>query len=498
MESVTLQAGPIPLVKQLATALADSGVEYCHWKSNTQLEAVELGETDLDLLISRRHVRDFNRVLSQCGFVAAERDIDEHFPGMTHFFGYDSSVDRFVHVHAHYQLVLGHDRTKNYRLPIESVYVASASTSRTLPTPAPEFEYAVFVIRMALKYLLWDEVLWNGIRGRWPRMKTSEADELKQLSAAIDREIVTDIVNAHLSFVGKDLFDAAEDAVGGSTPRWRTLTVGHRVEKALRAHARTAPWLDAPLRLWRRVGVALRRRRGSSSRFRLATGGAIIAIMGGDGAGKSTALDRIVKWLGGDFEVYRTHLGKPGWSWTTYTVRGALKVAHNLGILRSRRTAPVPGSGTDEGESDSRRLVWLACIARDRHRVYKKAQRAASRGSVVISDRYPHPALQLMDVPQIKRLSNGGDGSWLLRSLIRLEERYHRLIAPPDLAIVLKVDPEEAARRKTDESRDYVIQRSTEIWDIDWDRHDVRVVDANQPPDVVTAQLKRVIWSELA
>ena len=35
----------------------------------------------------------------------------------------DAPWGRFVHVHAHFSLVLGDDTTKNFRLPIEDAYL---------------------------------------------------------------------------------------------------------------------------------------------------------------------------------------------------------------------------------------------------------------------------------------------------------------------------------------------------------------------------------------
>ena len=101
-------------------------------------------------------------------------------PGVTDFFGYDAVTNRFVHIHAHYQLVLGHDRTKKPPPPDRGgVSRVSASTQRLLPTPAPEFEYVVLVIRIVLKYALLDEVLWNALRGKATRPKPSENEELR-------------------------------------------------------------------------------------------------------------------------------------------------------------------------------------------------------------------------------------------------------------------------------------------------------------------------------
>lgn len=483
---------PIPLISRLVDDLASAEISYCHWKSNAALDRAEQGDTDLDLLVARHQSAKFNEILFRHGFAPASRPHVEDPPGVVHYFGYDDSSDALVHVHAHYQLVLGHDRTKNYRLPIENAYLASRRSGQgVLPIPEPEFEYVVLVIRMILKYAIWDEVAWSALRGRRAGPSASEQNELELLRTEIQPHRVKSIVVDQLPYIGPELFNDAEAVARGEASLRQTLAVGRRVQAALSPHARVTASLDAGLRVWRRLAIAMRRRLGRAHRFRIEGGGAVIAIMGGDGAGKSTAIDEVGRWLSRDFDVVRVHLGKPPWSWTTYGVRATLK------LMSTIRSASSPTTQQDEAHVEFRRLIWYACKARDRYREYRNARRAANRGAIVLSDRFPHPALRETDVPQIARLIPE-EKSLLLRALIAIENRYHSMLALPDLAFVLLLEPEEAARRKTDEPYDYVLERSSEIWETDWSVHDVELIDASRPADQVASEIKNLIWQSLA
>ncbi|MGH7568150.1 MAG: hypothetical protein ACREL9_04130 [Gemmatimonadales bacterium] len=85
-----------------------------------------------------------------------------------------------------------------------------------------------------------------------------------------------------------------------------------------------------------------------------------------------------------------------------------------------------------------------------------------------------------------------------LATLLRdVEESYYRRFAPPDQAIILRVDPELAVRRKTAEPADYVRRRARVIWETDWAQTGAHVVDAGRPLPEVLAELKAVIWSGL-
>jgi len=239
-------------------------------------------------------------------------------------------------------------------------------------------------------------------------------------------------------------------------------------------------------------------------------GGARIALLGGDGAGKSTAVNALYAWLSENFETTRVHMGKPAWSWTTVTIRGILRIGQLLGLY------PVESSfrkTLNQKSLVSPGYPWLlreVCRARDRYWVYMKAQRFAANGGLVIFDRFPDPQIRLMDGPQAERflsqLTDGPQaerflsphqGSRLARGLVKLEESYYRQIVLPELLIVLRVDPAIAVQRKTDEDPATVRERSTEIWELNWEHTDAHVIDASKGKAEVVTELKALIWPEL-
>lgn len=139
-------------------------------------------------------------------------------------------------------------------------------------------------------------------------------------------------------------------------------------------------------------------------------------------------------------------------------------------------------------------MLWWVCVARDRYRLYRRIRRQVALGRLVVCDRYPTRFIKGMDGPLI---DGSATASRLIRLLQRLEASYYELIRPPDLLVLLRVDPEVAARRKTDEDAAYVRERCREVWELDLAEIDVRVVDANQPAPQVLADLRNVLWARL-
>jgi thymidylate kinase len=504
--SLSPEPPALNLILKLCQALAKEEISYCHWKSNNVLDRSANGLNDLDLLVSRADIPRFSEILYHLGFKQAKAAPEKQMPGVLDYYGYDEAADRLVHVHAHYQLILGHDMTKNYRLPIERLYLESAVQGDLFKVPAAELEFIVFVIRMVLKHLTWDVMLAGE-----GTLKAAERQELAYLQARVNENRVAAILRQHLPYIDVKLFNNCIQALQFPCSVWSRVKLGQQLQTKLQANARYSSPLYIYLRVWRRAASVIRQRLfKSSSKYRLESGGVMIALIGGDGAGKSTAVDALYPWLSKKFETTRVHLGKPSWSRTTMAVRGILKIGQLLGLY------PVETSFRETLHQKS--LVspgypWLlreVCRARDRYWTYVKARRFAARGGLVILDRFSLPQIRLMDGPQadqfINQLMAGPQAnqfmsphraSRLARALVKLEESYYHKIVLPELLIILRVDPEIAVQRKTNEDAASVRERSTEIWELNWEDTDAHVIDGSKSKTEVLRALKALIWSEL-
>lgn len=483
--------------------LSRENIKYCHWKSNEGLLHSLNGDADLDLLVDPQHRFIFSRILVELGFKQASISQDFRYPGIFNFYGHDLGSKKIVHVHVHYRLLIGCDLLKNYELPFIIPYLDSSRESYGfLRIPAIEFEYVVFVLRMVLKrrWVAWvlghpdPRILLHTFsrRGR-PPLKGSELREWRSFQPCVNRAKIHEVLSNHLPTVDFNLFERCEESLQLNAPRWAWLTAGMALCAALKPYQRYSTPLAAIHAFYRRCESllpVLRRYLPFQSyrprRRKLCAGGRVIAFVGGDGSGKTTNIESLQGWLGQTFDVQTFHLGKPP--------HGPVRLLY---ILISKAIRILIGNPREAAVPPLRAMRHLL-IARGRWQLAKVALSAAKQGTIVLCDRFPLKELALSDGPLIPSYH---DGSRLISWLARREQMYYDKIVslglPHDI-IVLRIVPQAAIDRKTEENPDFIRPRLQEIWDASWKaRGNSQVIDTNQSLENVLAEVRNGVWGRL-
>ncbi|HEU4527390.1 MAG TPA: nucleotidyltransferase family protein [Actinomycetota bacterium] len=498
--SAEAASAPLALIAELCGALEAAGVRSCHWKSNEALGRSASGDNDLDLLVHRSDAATFEEVLARLGFKEAHLPPWKRLPGIWHAYALDRASGRLVHVHAHHQLVVGDDMTKNYHLPIEDPYLASAVPAPPFHVPSPEFELALLVLRMVIKHDPWD-----AIASGQGSLSASERRELEDLLARVDPGDAARTLHRHLPIVTPELWARCLRSLRpGASVGFRIRTAGE-LQRALAVCARRGRALDTYLKVWRRGRIVVRRRvlRRRAEPKRLGRAGLLVAIVGGDGAGKSTVVEDLTEWLGKDFRTLSVHLGKPPRSALSDVVKGAMTLAASVKRSptpsgRALRASVAADGGASMTPRTAVRLAWEVLTARDRYRAYRHARRAASNGAIVVCDRFPLAQVRQMDGPVSVGLRESARRARLVGLLSEREQRYYARIAQPDILVVLRVDPDVAVERRREAPEEVLRQRSEEIWAIDWSTTPAIVIDAGRPKDEVLARVRAEVWSRLS
>jgi hypothetical protein len=497
----------LPALQAFLGDLAVSRVRHCAWKSNDHLLAALAGQTDLDLLIDRSDRASFDAAVSRHGLRRVLPPPADAHPGMDHYLGLDRPSGRLFHLHVHFRLVLGERYVKNHRLPIERELLDRTRTLFGVPVPAADLELAILVVRALLKYRTRD-VVKDVLHIRSPGIPAETLAELgwlrgdRDLSAirpgldAIGTVVPVDIVTSFLEVITNDR------RAGFRLVRLRT-----RLRWALRAHRRHsrvragAAYAHA---LWRR-GRLLGRH--DDPRMTLPCGGTTVALVGADGAGKTTLAADVAHWLGWKLEARVHYLGSkapsPPTDWLYLGFR-ALRRSHRAA---SRRVGERSGAARSIAAlRDLALALHHVSVGLDRRRHHACARRYAGAGGIAVFDRYPlahlstRPDHRLLDGPQVAGLVGQRSGG-LTGALVGAEERIYQRFGLPDHLVLLDVDPVVAARRKPDHRIDVIHAKTRAAAQLaglaEAAGTPVTRIDANQSLDRVILDLKARLWDAL-
>jgi thymidylate kinase len=489
--------GPVlAVVRDLVDRLDAAGIPYCHWKSNEHLEAAVAGLTDLDVLVGREDPDGLQAALAAGGYrrFAAARS----YPAIEDYLALDPESGRLVHLHLHHELTLGQPHLKGYRLPWAHRVLAGRQRepAHGVQVAEPAMELLLLATRAALKQRWRDRV--RGWAGRpavgadtrrehdWLRHRAETARVAELARELLPGTEAAERLTALLAQPGWDdrRFLAFARAARSALRPCRTHGA---VAAALRAWAREASWLaDGVNRRYLHRPVPLRR---VSPR-----GGAVVALLGADGSGKSTLMATLTGWLGVKLDVVPIYFGSGDGPSSLYRLP--------MRLLARRLQAPSAGGASGAGGRGGtlRRLgraPWALALAAEKRARLRRTVRARNQGMVVLCDRFPQD--QVAGFTDGPLLGAWASGPWRLqRALARWEASVYASAArqaPPDLVVKLIATPAVAVARKPEMTVAETERRVAAIRSLRFPA-ETRVVeiDADRPLDEVVAALKRLVW----
>lgn len=495
----------LPVVATLFEQLNVEGIRYCHWKSTHGLPRALRGETDLDVLVDRGDGQRFKELLYRSDFKPFLSHPSRQFPAIEDYLGFDAQTGQLVHLHIHYRLVLGEQYAKNYYLPLEHVFLDHTRLQHGVKIPVAELELCVLVLRALLKYR--DRDALHDILGRGNKsgIPPGILNECWALLAQTDTQRIARVLNQHVRLISPAVVFAFLETIQ-PTPRagWKLLWLRRKVRRALAPYQRYSRLRAKGI--YYRVMVTrsklldrlLRRfMLGQDKRKIPVSGGLTIAFVGVDGAGKSTIIKHLAKWLSWRLNVRTYYMGSAQPSLPTGVVKRVAKVARVI-ATGCRRVFGARSAVTQRADEVRELFEDMRFVAegRDRYRRFRASRRKAAQGAIVIYDRYPLDALRIgnrtVDGPRIAARSNG-QGTRTAR-LAQTEAQLYRNILPPEHVFVLHVSPDVSQQRKPEHKRELIEAKSEATTQMARDGINIIDIDAAQPLDDVLLQVKTAVW----
>jgi thymidylate kinase len=476
------------LSKDLILDLNSSNVSYCHWKSNLLLNEALDGYDDLDLLVKKSDISAFESVIYGLGFKRASNK-NLHIHSVHHFYGFDQQSGETLHLHVYYQIKTGPSWTKFLRLDIEDEILSNLSKHKSgMPVPEKHIEFAIFVIRIMMKYSKLNEYI---------IVKKEEFRTKKEIAFLLDgmnKEKLDIFLKKYFSSITLDLlFNYVKIIEKGSFII--------RYIEAFKLKRKLDRYLYQGILLNTYKNLVQFKYRLFNKLFfkqkkKLHAGGAIIVVAGLDATGKTTVTNDLKKWLSKNFSISLYHFGKPASTLLNLPINILIKIARKRtsieGELRS-------STKTEKANKSYLFIIRQVVLAYDRYSLVSKLWRKASNGNIVICDRYKSEMFGVMDSKRLIR----EDYSGLKRSLAVLENKYYDLMPEPDIMFYLTVPVEVAVQRNKDrikngkESEYFLRLRHEQNQNLLYKAKVFARIDTNREYSKVIGEIKEIIWKNI-
>ena len=473
------------LSSSLINSLNINSIDYCHWKSNINVEEAMSGFDDLDLLVSRN---DFNRcqiILSELDFKEALNSI-QNIHSVRHYYGFDQLTGEILHVHLYVSIITGPSWTKGYTFSIEQEYLSSSTLNDNLKIrlPQKEYELALFLIRICLKYSSLLEaplVVFS---------RKSIATEIKYLFEGSSIDVTSEIFNRLIGSNNNNLFSNIVDAntslikiiitafrVRLKLKRWRTLSKSKQINYSI---------LQLSYRFINKILLKKKKK--------LANGGLLISFVGLDASGKSTMLSEADRWLSKNFNVKKIHFGRPTSSLITLLPNLLIKL--NKKLKGSKR---ISSSYNNRKKQSLIFVVRQVVLAYDRYKLVLKARNLSRKGYVVLIDRFKSENIGKMDSHKLD--PNKFDS--FKKYLAKIENDLYYKMSRPNLLLQLKIPIDVAVKRnneriKSDKESTPELKLRYDInKNLVYKANNCYDIDSNKDYNEVLTQIKGLIWKSL-
>ena len=485
----------LAIVRLLLDRFDSEGINYCHWKSNQHFSDALIGVDDLDILIDRMQYGQVISILQELHYKHFYIPSARTYVGIEDYIGFDYEQGDLVHLHLHSQLVVGEKHLKGFHLPIEAEMLSHRRYNEEMGAYMSSYfdELLLLLLRAGMKVrrrdILKSNLITGSTKAEYDWLKGNCPDFLTQLEK---NSWLTDRIKSSVT----EIFN-------GKTT-WVELTkLKHYLYTDLAPYSQGSGLHNTFMRNYREAGrvvLEVKKRylhtKYTLTRRRPATGGVTIAFLGSDGAGKSSAIAEIRKWLYAFMDVRFFYLGSGDGnsSILRFPLKAGLKIAQKMGVVKTSNNFSDSKLGEVKNEKLGRaRKLWVFTLSAERIKKLRDANRCRLRGFVVLTDRYPQSEFDgLCDGPRL----NGSTG---IAAKKEMECFRIAKLCPPDLAIKLIVPPEVAVERKPGEINVETSRNLTErVKEIKFSDHTKCVeIDSAQEQKKVWLDIKRAIWDAI-
>lgn len=504
---------------------AQRGLIHAYWKASRRLEEALQSQGDYDLLVLPEDRHRWEEALHRRGFQKFRPRRTQDLEEMAHYVGIFQG--QLIHLHLHFSPLSGEYDVWEY---------AFGTSSQALRHRVLHAGFQVYCLRPELEFLL---LLLRSVgepkMGGFFSLSSKAQQDLDFIWEEISIENLAELFQEYnlpaelfsLLKSAKDLEQSMGEEkllrdiypfLKGSLSQFQRISSQRRQQLHLRRQA-----LGYAEVLSTKATPALLPSFRQQRKLRATDRGLFVAIVGPDGAGKSTLTVALKTWLDEALDVEQIYLGKGNlvstiWQglaevkWTLLEAAGKERPqpkevatpeeVQDLDIeAELERVHALSGASSfEEKRTPLREHVWeLSRVSQALRQLRKsrQARKERDKGRVVLTDRFPHHQERFGGGPAIQFSPEEGGLTRILGETERLLLTHLVTRQAPDVVIRLAISAEEAWKRKPDHNYEEIRQKVEAMERVRFPRSREFVLDSTEPFDEVLTKAKQIIWDEL-
>jgi len=489
----------LKLIREFFNELNEKNVEYCHFKSNIRLSESVNGITDLDLLVSQNKQIIFKEILHKYSIKQIIPPKHKDYKYIEHYVGFDEESGKIVHFHVHYRFRTGKHLLKDYFIPLEDILLCNAvydDRYSIIKIPPKHIELAIFIMRIAVKTNI-KQIFKN--KYVFPKhiheeldflIKNTDLDDLKRFNIGNPKleQLIYKFVESYSYNDGLSKFEIVSYLL--------------KLRKELKPY-KQGNFTSHFIYIIRKLKCIPSIIDPSKGKKTIPTPHPIFAFVGAPGAGKSSTVKHIKKWLSFQIATKSFYMGLPIGNIFSYNIPLLNYIFFNqLMIWLSKifgKNSPLITPFIFMRDL-ALSIRWI-CVAKSRLKLYGKMKKYTMKGYVVLCDRFPIKEINYgmkdpFEGPKLKDTVINKDNK-LVKYFINKEIEIYDTISnlSDHFIIVLDVDTDVAVSR----GRNYEIvkRKNYGIKLIDYNKPNIVKIDANKSHDEVIKDIKKIIWELL-
>jgi thymidylate kinase len=489
------------LASRLAKEAQNAGLLLCHWKSNQRLDLSVQGKTDLDMSIPPEQESRLRVLLKDLGFVEFRSRPWQRYAGVTDWLAVDPVTGIMLYLQLHTRLLTGAKAIKEQDLPwlelMNAEITPDPETGINIPPKA--FEAHLLLTREAIKSQNLRGRILN-LQGSVPVTQESRMEMTWLLNQCSEEEIEQWGIRLWGREHWKIMKPDFKDEILWSDAPFRRLTT--EISASLAPYRRGSGLGQSVKFITMRLTKYLHTLRAwldgttISGKHVIGHHAPIIALVGSDGAGKSTVTADLLKFLSWKADATTVYFGT-NHMWFRHLRNAVLRLKPNR---KTDKPVNRPNRSSSAPRSRSSFPLWLqavkwAIMARLRLHFQRKALRLSQNGTIVLADRYPQAEVTgTYDGPSRLDIEDLGVLGRLLQSYEH--SVYKKLMSTqPDLVIKLIAPVEVALERKPDHDPDAIAAKVELTRNIKFGGAPIVEIDAAKPLNEVLLEVRRHVWS---